>query len=253
LRFVSLFAGIGGLDLGLERAGHECVGQVEINPFSQKVLKKHWPDVPLIPDVRDFGGTEFGGFELLVAGYPCQPFSHAGKRKGLDDERNLWPHVDRIVRTVQPRFVLLENVPHHLRVGFDRVQGDLAESGYDSEWTLLSVAQFGAPHIRKRLFVLAYSHGVRREGKGAYLTGEGLPHENWQFEAATRRWQDKQSRIGLASGRNVEPGLGGTPDGIPAWVDRITGLGNTVSPEVAEWVGRRLPINPERSIMRGFS
>jgi DNA (cytosine-5)-methyltransferase 1 len=242
MRFVSLFAGIGGLDLGLERAGHVCVGQVEINPYCQAILKKNWPHVPLIADATNFGGTEFGGFDLLVAGFPCQPFSHAGKHKGLNDERNLWPHVNRIIRTVRPRFVLLENVPHHLRVGFDRVQGDLAEGGYDSEWAIFSAAQFGAPHIRKRLFVLAYPHGVRHEGQGPYLTGEGLPNENWQFEAAARRWQDKQSRIGLASGRNVEPGLGGTPDGVPSWVDRITALGNAVVPQIAEWIGKRLQV-----------
>jgi len=156
MRFVSLFAGIGGLDLGLERAGMTCVGQVEWEAYPQAVLEKHWPDVPRIGDVRSFEGTEFGEFDLLVGGYPCQPFSVAGSRKGKDDIRHLWPEVHRIIRRVRPRYVLLENVTGHLSLGFGDVLGDLAACGYDAEWDCIPAAAVGAPHRRDRVFIVAY-------------------------------------------------------------------------------------------------
>jgi DNA (cytosine-5)-methyltransferase 1 len=89
MKFVSLFAGIGGIDLGLERAGHTCVGQVEIDDYATRVLAKHWPNTPRLRDVRDFQGHEFGEFDLLTGGYPCQPFSYAGARGGENDPRHL--------------------------------------------------------------------------------------------------------------------------------------------------------------------
>jgi DNA (cytosine-5)-methyltransferase 1 len=155
MRFVSLFAGIGGIDLGLERAGHTCVGQVEIDDYATCVLEKHWPDTPRLRDVLEFEGHEFGEFDLLTGGYPCQPFSMAGQRKGEHDERHLWPEVYRIIRNVRPQFVLLENVTGHLSLGFGRVLGDLAKSGYDAQWDCIPAAAVGAPHRRDRVFILA--------------------------------------------------------------------------------------------------
>jgi DNA (cytosine-5)-methyltransferase 1 len=155
MQFVSLFAGIGGIDLGLERAGHTCVGQVEIDDYATCVLEKHWPDTPRLRDVREFEGHEFGEFDLLTGGYPCQPFSMAGQRKGEQDERHLWPEVHRIICNVRPKFVLLENVTGHLSLGFGRVLGDLAESGYDAQWDCIPAAAVGAPHRRDRVFILA--------------------------------------------------------------------------------------------------
>jgi len=155
VKFVSLFAGIGGIDLGLERAGMTCVGQVEWESFPQAVLQKHWPDVPKIEDVRDFAGHEFGEFDLLAGGYPCQPFSVAGSRKGKDDIRHLWPEVHRIIRNVRPRVVFLENVTGHLSLGFSDVLGDLASCGYDAEWDCIPAAAVGAPHRRDRVFIVA--------------------------------------------------------------------------------------------------
>lgn len=168
MTFVSLFAGIGGFDLGLERAGLTCVGQVEIDPYALRVLEKHWPTVPKHQDVRTFKGDEFGHFDVLVGGYPCQPFSHAGQRRGEDDERHLWPEVLRIIRAVRPRYTLLENVPGHLSLGFGRVLGDLAESGYDAEWDCVPASAVGAPHRRDRVFILAYpNRGVRQQATPA--------------------------------------------------------------------------------------
>jgi len=175
MRFISLFAGIGGFDLGLERSGHECVGQVEIDSYCLKVLTKHWPNVPKHGDVRTFQGTEFGGYDLLVGGYPCQPFSNAGKRAGKDDERHLWPEVRRLIQATQPRFVLLENVSGHLSLGFGEVLEDLAESGYDAEWDCLPASSVGAPHQRDRLFIVAYPDGISRAERQPRRANQLLP------------------------------------------------------------------------------
>jgi len=114
--FGSLFTGIGGIDLGLERAGWECKWQVEIDEFCQKILAKHWPNVPKFGDVRQIKEGQLEHVDLIAGGFPCQPVSTAGKRKGREDERWLWPEMARIVRMVRPRFVLVENVPGILSV-----------------------------------------------------------------------------------------------------------------------------------------
>lgn len=155
MRFVSVFTGIGGLDLGLERAGHTCIGQIEYAPYPNQILQRHWPTTPRIHDVHHYHGTEFGPFQLLIGGYPCQPFSHAGNRHGTNDDRHLWPQMHRIIRAVRPQYALLENVTGHLTLGFDTVLADLAASGYDTIWDCIPASALGAPHHRDRLFILA--------------------------------------------------------------------------------------------------
>ena len=165
VKFISLFSGIGGLDLGLERAGMSCVAQVEIDPFCQKVLTKHWPDVPKFKDVRDVGKHNLPAADLICGGFPCQPHSYAGKRKASADERDLWSEFSRIIGECQPAWVVAENVPGLLSSEAGRFFGgvlrDLAASGYDAEWQSIPVAAFGAPHIRERVFILAHYTGAR--------------------------------------------------------------------------------------------
>jgi len=155
LTFGSLFSGIGGLDLGLERAGMQCRWQVEIDPYCRKVLEKHWPEVPRFGDIK--GITELPAVDLICGGFPCQPVSVAGKRLRQADDRWLWPEFARVIRMVRPRYVLVENVPGLLAGGMGDVLGDLAALGYDAEWGVLSAADMGAPHLRKRVFVVADS------------------------------------------------------------------------------------------------
>jgi len=223
MKFVSLFAGIGGFDLGLERAGHKCVGQVEWADYPFKILEKHWPDVPKIRDVKDFHGTEFGEFDLLVGGYPCQPFSVAGKRKGEDDERHLWPEVHRIIRAVRPKYVLLENVAGHLALGFGRVLGDLAESGYDAEWDCIPASSIGAPHRRDRVFIVAYPNSSSEPDERQYDEARFMP----EVRIPVREWPDPPEGLGVANG-------------VSRRLDRLKGLGNAVVPAVAQWIGHRL-------------
>jgi len=250
VKFVSLFAGIGGLDLGLERAGHECVGQVELDDYATRVLSKHWPDVPRIRDVRDFHGTEFGEFDLLVGGYPCQPFSVAGSRKGERDERHLWPEVLRILRAVRPQYLLVENVTGHLSLGFKRVLGDLAESGYDAEWDCIPAAAVGAPHRRDRVFVVAWRRTTGRDEQqlgfasgDAHVSNANSKRREEQhppsITSATRH--DSRRSATARSYWAVEPNVGRVADGVPNRVDRLKALGNAVVPQVAQWIGMRLP------------
>jgi DNA (cytosine-5)-methyltransferase 1 len=155
----SLFSGIGGLDLGLERAGMTVVWQSEIDPYACRVLAKHWPHVPNLGDITTIDWSTVEPVDIICGGYPCQPFSLAGVRRGEADPRHLWPHFLAALRHLRPRLALLENVPGHLSLGFGRVLGDLAENGYDAEWTCVSAAAIGAPHLRVRVFVVAYPHG----------------------------------------------------------------------------------------------
>lgn len=157
MRFGSLFTGIGGLDLGLERAGMTCAWQVEINPFCQDVLRKHWPDVPKHWDIRELRGSDVEQVDCIAGGFPCQDVSQAGKRsEGIEGPRSgLWREFARLVREIRPRFVIVENVPGLASRGLGTVLGDLAACGFDAEWGVLSAKDCGAPHLRRRLFVLA--------------------------------------------------------------------------------------------------
>src|SRR6185437_7182456 len=132
MRVLSLCTGIGGIDLAAEAASMEIVGQVEIDDFCNRVLAYHWPHVKRIRDIYEVTGHEFGAIDIVVAGFPCQPVSGAGKRRGAADARWLWPEVARIIRACQPAFVLLENVPGLISLGLDDVLGDLDSAGYEA-------------------------------------------------------------------------------------------------------------------------
>lgn len=223
MTFGSLFAGIGGFDLGFERAGLVCKWQVEIDPFAQKVLAKHWPDVRRHDDVRTFPPTNTDEWrvDVICGGFPCQDISLAGKGAGLDGERSgLWSEYARIVRTVRPKFVVVENVPALLVRGFGAVLGELAASGYDATWTCISAADIGAAQPRDRVWMVAHSPGEHGVANGTIFR------------------RQKPARMGTwwAS----EPGVVRVADGVPNRVDRLRGLGNAVVPQVAEFIGRRL-------------
>jgi len=161
MRIGSLFSGIGGLELGLEWAGFgPVVWQVEQEAFCREILARRWPDAVRFDDVRSVGAANLPPADLICGGFPCQPHSTAGRRKGRADDRWLWPEFARIVRELRPRFVVAENVPGILSVdgghAFREVLGDLAESGYDAIWLPLRASDVGAPHRRERIFVVGW-------------------------------------------------------------------------------------------------
>ncbi len=153
----SLFSGIGGLDLGLERAGMEIKWQIEKDEFCCKVLERRWPNARRYGDIRAVDPHELDRVDLVCGGFPCQPWSVAGRGDGESDDRNMWPETIRIIRGVGPRLVILENVPGILNHRyFGTILGDLAESGFDAEWDCIPAAAVGAPHLRYRLFIVAW-------------------------------------------------------------------------------------------------
>lgn len=270
LTFGSLFAGIGGIDLGFERDGLQCKWQVEIDAYAQKVLAKHWPNVRRHDDVRTWPQPDTEYVDIIAGCFPCQDISYAGKGAGLQGERSgLFFEVCRIVGEMGPRIVVLENVAALLTRGMDEVLGSLASLGYDAEWNCIPAAAVGAPHIRDRLFICAYRQSDRREQGQQDDSGSGTrsgpreKHRPWRLDQgwfspdANReglaRWAQRNlhgdeadaERSRLPVERHggwwaVEPELGRVANGIPARVDRLRGIGNAVVPQVAEWIGRRI-------------
>jgi DNA (cytosine-5)-methyltransferase 1 len=238
MNVLSLFSGIGGLDLGLERAGMTVVGQVEIDPWCRKVLAKHWPEVPRHDDVRTavewWGGRRAP--DLVAGGFPCQPVSYSGQRGAQDDSRWLWPAMATVVRGLRPRFVLVENVIGLSTAGLGDVLGDLAAFGFDAEWGVLSACAVGAPHSRERLFIVADAGSERQHGR------EGV--RGTRRQAPVRQQAGGNPRNGGSSRWSgwwaAEPGVGRVAARVPARVDRLRGLGNAVVPQVAEHLGRMI-------------
>lgn len=232
LTFGSLFAGIGGIDLGLERAGMRCAWQVEIDEYCQKVLTKHWPDVPKYRDVRSVGAHNLASVDLIAGGFPCPDISEAGRGAGLDGERSgLWFEFLRIICELRPRYALVENVSALLTRGMGTIIGGLAEIGYDTEWQSIPAAALGAPHFRERVLLVAYPKRKPRTSrpvicKEPHQAGhEAPPWSSWRAASAALR-------------RETIACLCRDDDGVPHRVDRLRGLGNAVVPQVAEFVGR---------------
>jgi len=170
----SLCSGYGGLDMAVEAYYNaETVWMCDIDKYSSIVIKERW-ELPNLGDLKTVDWVAVEPIDILTAGYPCQPFSTAGQRKGLQDERHIWPYIKEIISTLQPKRVILENVRGHLTLGFKEVLKDLTEIGYDARWAIVRASDVGAPHRRERLFVVAepsHSNGERGNFRGDRTTG----------------------------------------------------------------------------------
>jgi len=169
MRVLDLFSGIGGFSLGLERAGMTTVAFCEYEDFPRRVLAKHWPNVPCYPDVRTLTKEQLAAdgitADLICGGYPCQPFSHAGKRGGDEDDRHLWPEMFRLIDTIRPRWVLAENVAGHISMGLDDVLSDLEGAGY-AWWTfVIPACAVDAKHRRDRVWIVANARHPEPPGR----------------------------------------------------------------------------------------
>jgi len=156
MRLLDLFSGIGGFSYAAETliGGYETVAFCEMDEFCQKVLKKHWPQVPIFDDVRTLDAARLGRIDIVTGGYPCQPFSQAGRRQGEEDERHLWPEMLRIIKSCQPRYVLAENVAGHVTMGLDQVLTDLEDQGYTTRAIIVPACAKNAPHRRDRVWII---------------------------------------------------------------------------------------------------
>ena len=161
----SLCTGYGGLDLAVEaHFNARTVWCAEFDKNASKLVDLRF-NVPNYGDIKLVNWAQVEPIDILTAGYPCQPFSNAGYRKGLDDERHIWPYIKEIISHLRPNYVILENVAGHLSLGFDQVLADLTEIGYDAKWQIVRASDVGAPHQRKRLFVIAYPTILRCQDK----------------------------------------------------------------------------------------
>lgn len=269
LTHLSLFSGIGGLDLAAEWAGFTTVGQCEFADYPTKVLEKHWPDVPRWRDIRTltkesfYERTGLRTVDVISGGFPCQPFSVAGKQKGKGDDRYLWPEMLRVITELRPRCVVGENVPGIIKIAAGQVVKDLERAGYHVVVFNFEAAAVGAWHRRSRVFFVGIADVADADGSG--LQGRKQPEtpdaaeDAWEQPsrapagecseavydamrsgcAGDARWGQSQE---LANGRcwAAEPDVGRMAHGITARVDRLKCLGNSVVPQQAYPIFRAL-------------
>jgi DNA (cytosine-5)-methyltransferase 1 len=241
----------------------ECRWQVEIDPFCNRVLAKHWPNVKRYADVKTVRNLE--PVDLICGGFPCQPFSCAGKRGGKEDDRYLWPEMLRVISEVRPTWVIGENVAGIVNMALDQVCADLESKGYEVQAFIIPACAVNAPHRRDRVWIVAYSESKRsgREPKTVCGTECGQVDELFSNSLNTDSHASDTDRQGSQVGE-VQPGhgreeqqtvVGGSwnedwievatrlcrvDDGVPGRVDRLKSLGNAVVPQIVEIIGRMI-------------
>lgn len=216
LTHIDLFSGIGGFALAARWSGFRTIAFCEENPFCRRVLIKHWPDTPIINDVRDFDGTRHLYPTLLTGGTPCQPFSRAGKRRGHADDRYLWPEMLRVISEARPAWIIAENVTGIIGVELDKTLSDLEGENYDPVTYLVPACAVDAPHERKRIWVVAHSNSP------------GFREQRWPCPITA-----SLSVPECASRWTAEPDVCRVDDGVPNRVAKLRALGNSIVPQVA--------------------
>ena len=238
MKVLDLFSGIGGFSLGLERAGMETVAFCEFDEHAQKVLRKHWPDVPIHSDIRELDAKQYRGtVDVVTGGFPCQDLSSAGKQAGFSGERSsLYREMLRIISECMPRYAIFENVTGLLTGNSGRWFGqflyDLAQIGFDAEWHCVEAAYVGAPHRRDRVWIIAYPREERRERRIAQSVRW---EQSFSWCKNGRRSEDLPDRCHLYPSK-----LCGSGNGISKRVDRLARLGNSVVPQIPEAIGRAI-------------
>ncbi len=234
VRHLDLFSGIGGFALAAQMAGGiETAAFCEIDPWARMILTKNFPDVPIHDDVKTLNPNEYGTIDLITGGYPCQPFSTAGHKRGESDPRHLWPHMRRIIHDAGPTWVLCENVDGHIRQGLDQVCEEMEADGYTVQPLLIPASGVGARHRRNRVWILAHRESVGRRQGDANQGGS---------DARVPARQEPRSGDVLDSvwREPLETLFGGEAYGLPDRVDRLRGLGNAIVPQVAAEILRAM-------------
>lgn len=251
MRILDLFAGIGGFSLAGHWAGMETAAFAEWSYFQQKVLKKNFPGVPVYGDITQFNYEEerekIGSIDIVCGGFPCQPFSSAGKRKGRSDDRYLWPEMLRVIREVQPAWVIGENVAGLVSMDsgsvLEQVCCDLEGEGYAVQSFIIPAISKGAPHRRDRIWIVANSYKNNDGAKSGKVRGAQTEERIQQKQQMAGSCKSNKIRVWLSQGfwkrhwKKIVPILCRVDDGLPAWVDadrkRIEALGNAIVPQVA--------------------
>jgi len=250
MRFLDLFSGIGGFALGLERAGMNVAAFCEIDPFCRAVLSKHWPNVPVFSDIRGLTKQILWNsgvisnelpIELICGGFPCQPFSYAGKRRGKADDRYLWPEMLRIIREIRPAWVLGENVAGIVNMVLDDILSNLENQGYETAAFIIPACAVNAPHKRDRVWIVAYSAGMECQSRAKKqealrrMSADGEKCDNVDRSSEAQSGKDvaysadERLERGIYKARQIarpnknegetESRLGGVLNGISSWLD----------------------------------
>ena len=279
LNVLDLFSGIGGFSLGLEATGgFETKAFCELDKYCKSVLKKHWPDTRQYDDIKELTYDKLRSdgidtIDIITGGYPCQPFSVAGKQKGTEDKRHLWPEYFRLVKECRPTWVIGENVSGHIKLGLDQVIEDLESEGYATRTFSISASSIGANHQRERIWIIANSNsnGLLKDdsnirpqstesiGEDSGSIRKDIPREQHMAntnsgseetlnqerilgeqntEGETERYPDGSLQV---HGQwNFEPNVGRVADGIPSRVDRLKSLGNSLVPQIPYYIGQTI-------------
>jgi DNA (cytosine-5)-methyltransferase 1 len=223
MNHLDLFSGIGGFALAAMWAGHETVAFCEIGKFQRKILKKNFPKVPIFEDIRKLNAKELPKtIDVITGGYPCQPFSVAGKRRGNEDDRHLWPEMLRIIQGCRPLGVICENVVGHVSMGLDDVLFDLESEGYTCGTFIIPACSKNKPHLRERVWIVANNYGERRK-------------RGWTQAVCGKQGLQGGEDVGrvenMLRGSDLHtPKLCGRSPGLS---ERLDALGNAIVPEIA--------------------
>ena len=271
LKHGSLFSGIGGFDLAAQWMGWDNIFHCEWNTFGQQILQYYWPNAITYEDITK---TDFsihrGKIDILTGGFPCQPYSNAGSRKGKEDERHLWPEMLRAIREIKPKWIVGENVSGILSwskgLVFEEIQNDLENEGYEIQPILLPAIGVGADHIRERVWFVAYSSSVGWKSVQSDIRSSSNKESNIKRNWKKIKWWEKEADV-LDPSRNTflrfqemygKPPIFNVDDGIPFRLDGITipkwleqanqGAGNAIVPHVAHQIFETIEAVEEKII-----
>lgn len=203
LQHIDLFSGIGGFALAAHWAGYTTTVFCEKDEFCRKVLRKHWPNVPIVGDIFDFDGRDYVGADLLTGGIPCQPYSCAGKQLGDADDRALWPQMFRIITEARPRFIVVENVAGFINMALDSVLSDLEAQGYETGTVVLPACAVDAPHRRDRVWIVASRTKLQCDG-GDYNSRFGMERKSVS-ESGNDSWKENVAHSDVGSRQHCQP------------------------------------------------
>lgn len=225
LKILDLFSGIGGFSIGLENSGMETIAFCEIEKYPKKILSKHWPTIPIYEDIRKLDGYSFNDkIDILCGGFPCQDISLTGKQKGLNgNHSSLWYEFKRLINEVKPKYAIIENVANLRSRGLVSILQDLWEIGYDAEWNIISAGELGYPHLRERIWIIAYPHSTQLKRGGI-----------------SSRIQSKVSDLSNIRRGKDKPRVERTSNGIPSQMDRLKCLGNALIPLIPNLIGEAI-------------
>ena len=267
LKHLDLFSGIGGFSLGLEATGgFETVAFCDYDSYCQKILRKHWPWVTIYDDIKELNHEKLNSnghtkIDIITGGYPCQPFSVAGRQQGEKDPRHVWPEYFRLIKELRPTWVIGENVSGHVKLGLDTVLENLESEGYSARTFSISASSIGANHQRERIWIVANSgcswgsgsefqrkneNEIKKENANQFERSSSSSQSDMVYSDSERleKWesigetfsQEYQTLIG-ADWWSIEPDVGRVANGVPKRVDRLKSLGNSLVPHIPYYIG----------------